>query len=187
MDFPTTLLLAFALAMDAFVVALSAGGFLKKADAHQTFRLSFHFGLFQFLMPVLGWYAGEQFTRYIAFIDHWVVLVLLTVIGGRMMYASAHGGHEETKRDVTRGKMLVGLSFATSIDALAVGISLSMMNTRIIFPSIVIGIVAGLMTILGLRLGERFAARVGQRMEFTAGIVLLCVGIKVVIEHVFFQ
>lgn len=184
MDFVTVLLIAFALAIDAFAVALSTGAYLVKASARQTFRLSFHFGLFQFLMPILGWLAGSTLVQWIAAFDHWIAFVLLAAIGGKMIHAGAGGdGDAGVRSDVTRGGSLVSLSVATSIDALAVGLSLSFLGTDIVYPSVVIGIVAAVMTILGMRLGERLSARFGRRMEFAGGVVLVLIGARIVLEH----
>lgn len=185
MDVPTTLLIAFALAMDAFAVALSAGAYLGKANGRQTFRLSFHFGLFQFLMPVLGWSIGKSVETLVHAMDHWIALGLLTVIGWKMIRSSADGVAVAAKQDVTRGGMLVGLSVATSIDALAVGLSMAMLGTDIVTPSVIIGLVAAAMTFLGLRLGERGSARFGRKMAVAGGVVLILIGIRIVLSHVF--
>ncbi|MBI5647826.1 MAG: manganese efflux pump [Ignavibacteriae bacterium] len=184
MDVFSLLGVAFALAMDAFAVALSTGAYLVKADARQTFRLSFHFGLFQFLMPVIGWAVGAQAERLLADFDHWIAFVLLAYIAFRMIQSSLADDDGAVKTDVTRGGSLVALSVATSIDALAVGLSLGLMREAIITPSIVIGLVAGGMTLVGLRLGERFSARLGKKMELAGGIVLILIGAKIVLDHI---
>jgi putative Mn2+ efflux pump MntP len=182
MDLLTLVLIAIALGIDAFAVSLSAGAYLIRADARQTFRLSFHFGLFQFFMPVLGWLAGFRLAHVIQAVDHWVAFGLLGLIGGKMVWESFQGG-EKLKKDVTRGWSLVALSVATSIDALAVGFSLSMLGTTIIFPAVLIGIVAGLMSLVGVRLGERVSGMLGRRVEFVGGVVLISIGIRIVLEH----
>jgi manganese efflux pump family protein len=178
----SVIFLALALAMDAFAVALSTGGYLRSVSPRQAFRLSFHFGLFQFLMPLLGWFTGVQISHLISDYDHWIAWGLLTAIGAKMIYEAGHGD-SLFKTDVTRGMTLVGLSIATSIDALAVGLSLAILNTDIFFPSLVIGIVAAAMTLLGLRIGERFSHRYGKFIERAGGIVLLLIGLKILVEH----
>ncbi|MCB2206461.1 manganese efflux pump MntP family protein [bacterium] len=184
MDTLTLLFIAFALGIDAFAVSVSAGAYLLRPDARQTFRLSFHFGLFQALMPILGWLAGSGFADAIAAYDHWIAFTLLAVVGGHMLWNSFGVGEDkEILRDVTRGWSLVSLSVATSIDALAVGLSLSLVSVEIIFPSIVIGIVAGIMSLIGIRLGERVAARFGTHMEFIGGIILILIGVRILVEH----
>ena len=182
MDLLTLVLIAIALGIDAFAVSLSAGAYLVRADSRQTFRLSFHFGLFQFLMPILGWFAGSELVGIIQEVDHWVAFGLLGLIGGKMIWESFHGG-EKLKKDVSRGWSLVALSVATSIDALAVGFSLSLLGMEIVLPAVLIGIVAGLMSLLGIRLGERVSGMFGRRVEFVGGAVLIFIGIRIVLQH----
>ena len=183
MDFLTLLFIAFALGIDAFAVSLSTGAYLVKADARQTFRMSFHFGLFQALMPMLGWAGGTAFANMIEQVDHWLAFALLGVVGGRMVWNSFHGEGNEILRDLTRGWSLVSLSVATSIDALAVGLSLAMVNVHIAVPALVIGIVAGAMSLIGIRLGERVSGRIGTHMEFIGGVILILIGARIVFEH----
>jgi len=182
MDLPTLVAIAVALGIDAFAVSLSAGAYLVPADARQTFRLSFHFGLFQFLMPILGWLAAAELADIIKDYDHWVAFGLLALIGGKMI-AESFQESRALKKDVSRGWSLVALSVATSIDALAVGFSLSLIGARIIFPAILIGIVASLMSLLGVRLGERVSGMCERRVEFVGGAVLILIGLRIVLEH----
>ncbi len=182
MDFLTIILVALALALDAFAVALTAGATLVRADRRQVFRLSFHFGLFQFLMPIIGWVAGVQIESVVSAFDHWIALGLLLAIGVKMIHES-FDKHREFRSDMTRGWSLVSLSIATSIDALAVGFSIAVMNSGIVLPSIVIGVVAAGMTVLGVRLGERFSHALGAGMERIGGAVLIIIGIRIVLEH----
>jgi len=136
LDFLTVFLIALGLAMDAFAVALSGGFAAGRATPRKTLRLAWHFGLFQFLMPILGWAAGLTVQSLIQAFDHWVAFALLAGIGGKMVYESFKTAKEETKTsDITRGVPLILLSFATSIDALAVGLSLSLLRVRILYPS----------------------------------------------------
>jgi manganese efflux pump family protein len=183
MDILTLLFIAFALAMDAFAVSISAGAYLVKADARQTFRLAFHFGLFQFMMPVIGWFAGSSFAELIASVDHWIAFGLLAAIGGKMVLESFSSEHDAVRKDVTKGLSLITLSIATSIDALAVGLSLSMLNVEIIAPSLVIGVVAGGMSFLGIRLGEKASHHLGRHMEFIGGVILILIGVRILAEH----
>ncbi len=183
MDIVTIFLLALALAIDAFAVAVAAGSVLGRAHRRQVFRLSFHFGLFQFLMPLLGWLAGREVVNVIAAYDHWVAFGLLGFIGGRMMFTSISGETQRFNGDMTRGWMLVGLSLATSMDALAVGFSLALAHTDIIAPALVIGVVACGMTVIGMRLGRQFSQILGRKMEFIGGLILIFIGIRVVLEH----
>jgi len=182
MDLPTLILIAIALGIDAFAVSLSAGAYLVKADARQTFRISFHFGLFQFFMPLLGWLAGSELANKIQAVDHWVAFCLLALIGGKMIKESMQDS-KEIEKDLTRGWSLVALSVATSIDALAVGFSLSLIGMKIFLPAVLIGIVAGTMSLIGVRLGERVSGLFGRRAEFVGGVVLVLIGVRIVLEH----
>ncbi|PWB74927.1 manganese efflux pump [candidate division GN15 bacterium] len=175
---------AFALAMDAFAVALAVGARLEKLSYRPVFRLSFHFGLFQFLMPIIGWLVGRQVERYVLSVDHWIALALLALIGGKMIWESfQHDGTESALADPTRKWSLIGLSIATSIDALAVGLSLALLDVQIVGASIVIGIVAAGMTLIGMRFGRALGERFGQRMELIGGLVLVAIGVRIVLQH----
>jgi len=175
---------AVGLAMDAFAVSIGAGLTLKTVDARQTLRLAWHFGLFQALMPIIGWLAGLSVERWIAPVDHWIAFGLLAVIGGKMIHEALKDDDEETRRgDPTKGWSLVLLSLATSIDALAVGLSLALLDVSIWWPAVVIGLVAGAFTTVGMQLGKRFGALLGRRMESVGGIVLIAIGVKILAEH----
>ena len=177
--------IAIGLAMDAFAVSIAAGLTLKTVDARQTFRLAWHFGLFQALMPIVGWLAGLSIERWIAPVDHWIAFGLLAAIGSKMIYEAFRDADDEEARrgDPTKGWSLVLLSLATSIDALAVGLSLALLDVSIWWPALVIGLVAGAFTTLGIRLGSRFGAVLGRRMEIVGGIVLVAIGVKILVEH----
>jgi manganese efflux pump family protein len=187
MDFPTLLGIALALAMDAFAVSVSVGIGLRKVSFRQTFRLSWHFGLFQALMPVIGWYLGRTVHTLIEAFDHWVAFGLLFYIGLSMIRHafSKEDDHDFKKADPTKGYSMVFLSVATSIDALAVGISLSMLKISVVFPSLIIGIVALILTILGLHLGSRAASvsRFGKLAEIIGGSVLWIIGFNILYEN----
>lgn len=169
--------------MDAFSVAVAAGLTLGGASTRQSFRLSFHFGLFQFLMPIVGWLVGSTVVEYISAYDHWLAFVLLGYVGGKMIWESFAGGEERLKGDPTKGASLVVLSVATSIDALAVGLSMALLRVPVLFPAAVIGVVAASMTFIGLRLGKHAGHLLGPWMERAGGLVLLAIGVKIVLEH----
>jgi putative Mn2+ efflux pump MntP len=176
--------IALGLAMDAFAVSIGVGLTLQRVGARQTFRLAWHFGLFQALMPIIGWLAGLTIADMIATVDHWIAFGLLAAIGGKMLYESFRREDEATEvKDPTRGVSLVVLSIATSIDALAVGLSLALLQVDIWYPAVVIGVVAGALTTLGLQLGGRFGAWLGRRMETVGGIVLILIGVRILAEH----
>jgi putative Mn2+ efflux pump MntP len=167
--------------MDALAVAIATGIVLGRVSGRQTFRLSWHFGLFQFLMPVIGWLAGLSVEAYLSGYGPWLAFVLLGFIGGKMIREALRGpGDERTAAsDPTRGISLVLLSLATSVDALAAGLSLGVLRIRIWYPAVVIGIVAGLLTAIGMHVGAPLGNRFGRRMEVLGGLVLIGIGFKI--------
>ena len=186
MQFVNISAIAVALAMDAFAVSIATGVSLKDVSFRQTFRLSWHFGLFQAMMPVIGWSAGLSIRAYIEGYDHWVAFVLLAFVGINMIReAFQHDKGEEQKKDPTKGVTLVILSVATSIDALAVGLSISILNVSIWTPALIIGIVAGIFTVVGLQIGKKIgsATRLSRYAGAIGGIVLLAIGFKILHEH----
>jgi putative Mn2+ efflux pump MntP len=184
MDLITLLGIALALAMDAFAVALAVGLAVAPLTGRHLFRLGWHFGLFQAMMPVIGWLAGVTVQQHIAAYDHWLALGLLGFVGGKMIYEAFRETDEPNRSgDPTRGMSLVLLSLATSIDALAVGLSLGMLGVSIWFPATVIGLVAGLLTLAGMLLGRRVGALWGKRVEVAGGLILIGIGVRIVLEH----
>ena len=183
MNFLEIILIALSMAMDAFAVCLGAGTQARSSGARPTFRLAFHFGLFQFLMPVLGWLAGATIERYIAVYDHWIAFGLLAFVGGRMVWSGIHPEEGSQKNDPSRGWTLVLLSIAVSIDALAVGLSLGIIGVTIWVPAVVIGIVTSLLSWLGLRLGNKLGDTFGKRMEIIGGIILILLGLRILLAH----
>jgi manganese efflux pump family protein len=185
MSWLSLLALAVALAMDALAVAIVTGLTLKPMTGRHVFRLAFHFGLFQALMPTIGWAAGTAVYRYIAAFDHWVAFGLLAFVGGKMVWGALHGADDaKVSHDPTSGWSLVVLSIATSIDALAVGLSLAMIGSTILVPAVVIGLVAALFTGTGMLLGYRIGASWGKRVEVLGGLILVGIGVKILIQHV---
>ena len=172
--------------MDAFAVALATGMMLGTVSARQTFRLAWHFGLFQFLMPVLGWMGGISLGRFLSGVDHWIAFGLLAAIGARMVHGgTTWDGKRREVRDPTRGVSLVVLSVATSIDALAVGLSLGVLRVGIWYPAAVIGAVACALTAAGMHLGRAAGARLGEwlgaRLEILGGLVLIGIGVRILV------
>jgi len=183
MDLLTLLGLALALAMDAFAVALGTAVTSPGLTRGHLFRLSWHFGLFQALMPIIGWLAGLTVQKWIVSFDHWIAFGLLCFIGGRMLWGAFHPDDQAERSDPTRGWSLVMLSVATSIDALAVGLTLAMLNVSIWFPALLIGLVAGVLTIVGILLGRRLGQQWGRRVEVLGGLILIGIGVKILTEH----
>jgi len=168
--------------MDAFAVSLAAGALPEIHGPRPTFRLAFHFGLFQFLMPVLGWLAGTSIEPYIRQFDHWIALVLLSVVGLRMIYHARQRAQVGTL-DPSRGWNLVLLSVAVSIDALAVGLSLGVLGIPVGYPALIIGLTTGALSLAGLRLGHGFGAALGRPFEIIGGLALIGIGMQIVLSH----
>ena len=186
MEAINTLALAVALAMDAFAVSIAAGVALKSVSPRQTFRLAWHFGLFQAMMPVIGWIAGLTVRSRIEAYDHWVAFFLLAFVAQGMLRSAFKGEKEDADtKDPTKGMTMVLLSVATSIDALAVGLSLSMISVSIWTPALIIGLVAGAFTTAGMHLGKAIGsvAQLSRWAEMTGGVVLLAIGINILREH----
>ena len=182
MNWLNTLGIALGLAMDAFAVSIVAGLTIKRLTGRHVFRLAFHFGFFQFMMPVLGWLAGRSVARYIDAFDHWVAFALLAFIGGKMLWeAQTAKNAPAARKDPTRGWTLVALSAATSIDALAVGLSMAFLGVSVWLPSVVIGLVAAAMTWVGIRFGGRLGARRGRWAEVLGGLILIAIGARILI------
>lgn len=183
MDLINIIFIALALGMDAFSVAVAAGAYFQKATSRQKFRLSFHFGLFQFIMPIIGWFAGVGVEKYICDFDHWIVLIVLGIIGIKMIYDGLKNDDEAVKTDISKSLTLIILSLATSIDAMAVGFSMALIKQSIWIPSIIIGIVCAAMTLAGIYLGEKASNKLGQKAFIIGGIILILIGVRIVCEH----
>jgi putative Mn2+ efflux pump MntP len=176
--------IAVALAVDAFAVAVAAGLSLKVLTKRRLFRLSFHFGLFQAMMLAIGWVFGKALFVLVAVIANWVAFALLLLVGGHMIRQAFHGpGETRITLDPTKGWQLVFLSFATSIDALAVGLSLAMMGVSIVVAASVVGLVAAALTLVGMPLGNRASALWGKRIEVIGGLILIAVGVVSLWSH----
>lgn len=180
-----TLLVAVGLAMDAFAVSLGIGTSGAADRPRPVFRLSFHMGLFQGLMTLLGWLAGITVAGLIAAFDHWIALALLAFVGARMVRSGLHPEEEAQKEDPSRGGTLVMVCIAVSIDALAVGLGLGMVNSSILQPSLVIGLVTTALSLFGLLAGGRLGHRFGHRMEVLGGLLLILIGLRIVYQHLF--
>jgi putative Mn2+ efflux pump MntP len=177
--------LALALAMDCFSVALGLACGLRGLNSRQSLRLAAFFGGFQFMMPVLGWLAGEKLVRLIGSFDHWVAFGLLALVGGKMIF-EAFRLDEQAKAgrpDQTKGWPLLILSVATSIDALAVGLSLSLIGLPVVRSALVIGAGSFAMTIAGARLGPVVGRAAGRWAEVLGGAVLIGIGVRILLGH----
>jgi len=186
MPFWTIFLIAIGLAMDCFAVSLGVGTAGTAVGLRPTFRLFFHFGLFQGGMTLLGWLAGKTVVSYIASVDHWVAFGLLIFVGVRMILGGLRKeGEEPAIPDPSRGMTLVMLSIATSIDALAVGLSLALLDVNVFWAALLIGGVSAALSLVGLLLGNQLGLRFGKSMEVLGGIILIGIGIRVLVTHLF--
>jgi manganese efflux pump family protein len=183
MSFVEILLIAVGLAMDAFAVSLGVGAAGQATRPRPIFRLSFHFGLFQALMPVLGWLAGTRVANLISGVDHWLALALLSFVGIRMIKSGFDPNGDCAPADASRGGTLIILCVATSIDAFAVGLSMAMLHVQILYPSAVIGVVTVMLSLLALLVGGRLGKAFGKRMEIVGGLILVGIGLRVVLTH----
>lgn len=171
--------------MDCFAVSLGIGT-TGRLSPRSVFRLSFHFGLFQMGMTLAGWLVGSTVERFIAPFDHWIAFGLLFWVGVRMIRAGLNPKEEpEVVADPSRGGTLVLLSVATSLDALAVGLSLAVMEADIFLSSAVVGITSLVLSLVGLAAGNGLGRKFGKRMEIFGGALLILIGLRIVITHLF--
>ena len=182
MSFPELLILAVGLAMDAFAVAVCKGLSLRTLKLQQALLVGVWFGLFQALMPALGWLLGSAFSGLVQSVDHWVAFVLLSIIGGNMIREGLQGDDENCDPSLSFGVMLL-LAVATSIDALAVGITFAFLNVSILLAVALIGVVTFTISAVGVKLGNLFGARYKSKAEFFGGAVLILIGLKILLEH----
>ena len=182
--------LAFALAMDAFAVSIATGMEIRKLRIGHIVRVSFWFGFFQFLMPVIGYLAGKQAINYMRDYDHYIAFLLLLGIGAHMIYDAVWRDNEDRKdneKDPTRGITVIIRAIAVSIDALAAGVALTAVHSGSIFPAaVVIGLVTLFMSMIGMKFGAKLGDKLGHWTEVAGGIVLILIGLKILIEHCFY-
>ncbi len=181
-----TFAIAFALAVDAFAVCLTTACCRPALPRAAALRMAFAFGVFQAGMTIIGWLAGSTFKNAIESFDHWVAFGLLAFVAlGMLKEASKPVSCEEDCKDSSRGLELLILAVATSIDALAVGLSFSLLGKAVLFPSLIIGIVAALCSLLGIALGKSIGLKfkLGSKAEIFGALVLLAIGFQILIEH----
>lgn len=180
-------LLGVGLSMDAFAVSVCKGLGMRKLDKKQALIIGLYFGGFQALMPLIGWLLGSQFQQYITSIDHWIAFILLGFIGGKMMVEAVREWNEEETVEVMDApidhKNMFVLAVATSIDALAVGITFAFLNTPIIEAITIIGITTMVLSIIGVIVGNFFGSRYKSKAEFIGGLILVLLGLKILLKH----
>lgn len=184
----TLLLMGVGLAMDAFAVSICKGLSMKKVKWQHGVVIGLFFGGFQALMPFIGWLLGSQFEQYITKVDHWIAFGLLGIIGGKMLFEAIKGDEEEEcecgknieKLDI---KELFILAIATSIDALAVGITFAFLKYPVGKAVTIIGVVTFVISVAGVYIGNFFGARFKKKAEIAGGIILVGIGVKILLEH----
>ncbi len=190
MDIISLLFIAVGLAMDAFSVAVTDGIILKRIKIRNALKIGLYFGIFQFGMLYIGNLLGSAFASYITAVDHWIAFGLLFVIGGKMLVDAIREDNCDENFDETKNplsdKTLVVLAIATSIDALAVGVSFAAMAVEIVFASSVVGIVAFAFSFAGVYIGNKCGNLFGNKSEILGGVVLIGIGVKILVEHLFF-
>lgn len=176
------LLISVGLAMDAFAVSVCKGLSMKKMNWKKAIIIGLYFGIFQASMPVLGYFLGTTFEQFITNIDHWIDFVLLSAIGGNMIKES-FDQESENCNDNVDVKTMVILAIATSIDALAVGITFACLRINIVLPVISIGIITFILSVIGVKIGNKFGDKYENKAEFIGGLILILLGIKILLEH----
>ncbi len=187
MDFTTLFLIALGLSLDSFAISLANGLSIKKLNAWLVFKSSTNLALFQGLMPVIGYYIAVGFQDVIQDYDHWIAFILLFLIGSKMVYEGLIKNESENEDGVELSRIrLVAQGIGTSIDALAIGVSFAFLNIAIFVPVLVIFLVTFFASLIGIQLGKFYGKRLGSKMEILGGIILIGIGVKILIEHLYF-
>lgn len=176
------LLLSIGLAMDAFAVSICKGISMKKMNWKKAIIIGLYFGEFQALMPTIGFFLGSAFQNLITSIDHWIAFLLLTIIGGGMIKES-FGNDSENRNDDVSFKTMIVLAIATSIDALAVGITFAFLKVNLILAVSLIGIITFVLAVAGTKIGNKFGDKYESKAELVGGVILVLLGIKILLEH----
>lgn len=176
------LLISIGLAMDAFAVSVCKGLAMKKMSWKKAIIIGLYFGIFQAVMPVIGYFLGTTFERFITNVDHWVAFILLVGIGINMV-KEAFDKESENRNDNVDVKTMLVLSIATSIDALAIGITFACLKIHIVMPVITIGLITFIISVIGVKIGNQFGDKYGKKAEIMGGVILILLGIKILLEH----
>ncbi|NPA45104.1 MAG: manganese efflux pump [Chlorobi bacterium] len=185
MSIAVIVLIAIGLSIDSFAVSVADGLTIRNLSLKNKLLIAFSFAIFQALMPLIGWYAGTGIAEYVKEVDHWVAFILLAFIGSKMIYESFYSD-ETIKNTELSFLTIITQSFATSVDAFAVGISFALLDFSIVISTFIIGIITFIASIIGLQLGKFLGKRVGKYIEIIGGIVLISIGLKILIEHLYF-
>ena len=186
MDLITTILIALGLTGDTLAVSVSTGLSLTKIRFFQAVRIAIVLAVFQALMPLIGWFLGIQIKDLISEFDHWIAFALLFAIGGKMIYETFKEEEEEKVFNPLKIKVLLGIAIATSIDALVVGVSFAFIDTNILLSIIIIGVLTFLVAMIGVFIGKKTGHLFGKKVEIIGGLILMGIGTKILIQHLFF-
>lgn len=176
------LIIGIGLAMDAFAVSVCKGLSMKKMNWKSAIIIALYFGIFQAAMPVLGYFLGSTFSSVVESVDHWIAFVLLSIIGGNMIKES-FDDEIEKRNDRVDVKTMLLLAVATSIDALTVGITFAFLKVNIILAVAIIGIITFVLSVLGVKIGNKFGDKFQNKAELFGGIILILIGLKILLEH----
>ena len=182
MSFFEIVLIGIGLAMDAFAVSICKGLSMKKLEWKKGFIIAFYFGIFQAIMPVIGYFLGSTFQNFVESVDHWIAFILLAIIGGNMIKDSFDDENDKRNDKVDEKTMLL-LAVATSIDALAVGITFAFFEVNLWLSILIIGLVTFFLSIIGVGIGYKFGDKLQNKAELTGGIILIVIGLKILLEH----
>ena len=187
MSFIEIVLLAVGLSMDSLAVSVTGGALIQNYKHRHMLKIGLVMGVFQAGMTLAGYLAGLGFKKYITAFDHWIAFVLLLYLGGKMIYESTQDKEEDSKTNPLCYKTLCGLGVATSIDALAIGISLACLESAIALEALTIGVVTFLISAFGVRFGNHFGRKIDLKLDLIGGLILIAIGTKILIEHIFFN
>ena len=177
------ILLSIGLGMDAFAVSVCKGISVKKMNWKKACIIGLYFGGFQAIMPVIGYFFGSSFESIITNIDHWIAFILLAIIGAKMIQEAFQKEEEEYNEDISVKTMIV-LSIATSIDALAVGITFAFLKVNLLLAITLIGTITFILSVIGTKIGNRFGDKYKSKAELAGGIILIIIGLKILLEHI---
>jgi len=183
MELLSVIFIALGLSADCFAIGLSASIANRNLSRLQILKVALAFGIFQAVMPIIGWFAGKTMVNIISAYDHWAAFGLLALVGGHMVWESFHREKHEKPPDITKGWRLLILSIATSIDALAVGLAFAFAETNIWLAAPVIGVTCFIISIAGFAIGKKAGELLGKRAEIVGGLILIGIGIKILLEH----
>ena len=183
MELITLIFIAIGLSVDSFAVSVSCGLVMCGITFRKAMRIAFSLAFFQALMPLLGWFIGMRIASLVKAFDHWIAFGLLAIIGGKMIYESFNNHEDKKQMNPLDPKVLLGMSLATSIDALIVGISFAMISVNLYLATIIIGFTTFFISMLGILFGKKTGLKFGKRIEILGGVILFLIGLKILLEH----